>query len=231
MGNLRVSFAITNYATAAVLILGFGYLLYKNHTGSNLRYVKLIAWFSICSSVGIIINSYFYTRHKKRGGIWARFIYCLGFTVSYLGFNMAHWIFCFMYFKIQSNMWFLTNNQTVPLTVQMRDQQIDFFFKAVNTLVPILAGCAYILTVCFSSSSATKDGLLQIYAVLKFTVGVLNMISAGFLCYGVLRIRYISKKRRGDDRLKINQMLLHLGAFALLLISLFISNYFYAYYI
>ena len=57
------------------------------------------------------------------------------------------------------------------------------------------------------------------------------MVSAGFLCYGVLRIRYISKKRRGDDRLKVDQMLLHLGAFALLLISLSISNVFYAHYV
>ena len=158
MRNLIVSFDISNYATAAVLILGFAYLLYKNHTGSNLRYVKLIAWFSICSSVGLVVETFVYLLgyNKAETSLWSAFFRGFSTTLIFLGFNMAHWIFCFMYFKIQSNMWFLTNNQTVPLTVQLRDQQIDFFFKAVNTLVSILAGCAFSFMLIFSG--ATSEG-------------------------------------------------------------------------
>lgn len=82
--------------------------------------------------------------------------------------------------------------------------------------MPALAGCAYAI----GNTWINTDSLMSwCYICLKFMIGLLNLISAVFLCYGVLRIRYIAKKRRGDDRLKVLQMLLHVGAFALYMVG------------
>lgn len=63
------------------------------------------------------------------------------------------------------------------------------------------------------------------YAGTKVAVGLLDVVSAGFLIFGILRIWSLTKDQPNDPRLNIPSLLLHFGAFALYLCGTVVLYY------
>lgn len=143
------------------------------------------------------------------------------------GFNVSHWIFSFKYYKIQHAMQYLMKGKRPPPEVMAFDARLNKFFIALNILVP-LAAAAFFAIACVTLSWE----LLKIYSYLRMAVGFLDVVSAGFLIYGIVQIGKITAEHGTiDGRLRIPQLVLHVAAFLLYLLSTLVLYFYYMRYI
>jgi hypothetical protein len=146
------------------------------------------------------------------------------FMLQWGGFNLAHWIFSFKYYKIQHAMKHLIATGKVPPRVRKCDSAINYFFITINGLVALANGLSYMLL------PFKPQTFYPVYAATKVAVGFLDIVSAGFLIYGIARIWFLSRGRPNDPRLNIPSLLLHFGAFALYIGSTLATYYTYTIY-
>ena len=157
--------------------------------------------------------------------------YSVGVSVATLmmnvGFNVSHWIFSFKYYKIQHAMQYLMKGKRPPPEVMAFDARLNKFFIALNILVPLATSCLYAIA-CLTLNFE----LLTYYAYCKIIVGFLDVVSAGFLIYGIVKIGKITMEHGTiDGRLKIPQLVLHVGAFLLYLLSTVVLYVYYTRYV
>lgn len=154
----------------------------------------------------------------------------------FVGYNIAHWIFGFKYFKISRVMIYFIKSQRVPPSRRQKDEKINTVFIWLNFAVALAATAANFMWLQEIRDQNAKaiNFWSKLYATLKICVGLLDVISAGFLCAGIWGIHETAKKTgqgRIDDRIDIPQLVLHFSTFGLYLASLLTLYIFYVIYI
>lgn len=106
----------------------------------------------------------------------------------------------------------------IPKEVLSEVEKKNKIFIAINVIVPMIEGSMYFGYVIFSQSSIFSWADLAA----QFLVGLLQMVSGGFLGYGIYKIR---QQATEDEQLQINvtQMILHVLAFTLYLVTSLIT--------
>lgn len=136
---------------------------------------------------------------------------------------------------------FFIKGQRVPPGRRQKDEKINTVFIWLNFAVALAATAANFMWLQEIRNQTPTDPNTKainfwskLYATLKICVGLLDFISAGFLCAGIWGIHETAKKtgqERNDDRIDIPQLVLHFSAFGLYLASLLTLYIFYVIYI
>lgn len=108
----------------------------------------------------------------------------------FAAFNVQHWIFGFKYYKLAEVMEFLYAGKKVPEQVMKRHKCMNITFIILNFMVSLMAGGIYYAWMLFIRAGEDFNTLpfSKTYTCGKILVGLLDIISGGFLIYGILSI-------------------------------------------
>lgn len=119
----------------------------------------------------------------------------------YGGFALAHWLFCFKYFKIARVIQYFREFKPVPPHVQRADRLTNMVFLILNFLSALAAGVIRYLWLSefyHNGSTAKFRAYREAYTYCKLVVGLFEIISAIFL-----RLYKRTKKGEGEERINM----------------------------
>jgi hypothetical protein len=149
----------------------------------------------------------------------------------FAGFNIAHWILGFKYYKIGRVIkYFIGDNpQPVPEEIVRSHTSTNKCFIIVNVTVAVIASLAYGLSqiIYFINQSYAAFFVYIIYALMKSVSEILQIISALYMGFGIYKIRQLAKSALIPAEINISQLMLHFSAFSLYLLSTLLLFVFY----
>lgn len=157
----------------------------------------------------------------------------MSLTLRDIGYAVAHWVFGFKYFKIQAVMqyFFGPTATEVPAELKAKHDRTNKTFVVLNYGFPVVEGVfTFAANYCFILHKPAYHTLNYFAVVGRFGVGVLEVVSAFYLSYGVNRIRLLAKSGEGTNQIDVPQLIKHFLSFALYLISALIAYSFFANY-
>jgi hypothetical protein len=175
--------------------------------GSNFGYIKAIAFTMLLSNIGSIVyipfyklawNAYNVKNDEALYEFWI-ILYSLSVFSFQIGFNVAHWIFGYKYYKIGNVMqYFLADEpQPVPEHVIRRDRLQNMIWLGLNIGVALF--CLFFFFISnINYYNPNNKPLMKKFALCytygKTTLGLLQIVSAVYLGYGIYKIRQLAKK-------------------------------------
>lgn len=133
--------------------------------------------------------------------------------LSDFGFNIAHWVFSYKYYKIQKIMPTVQAEGEVSEETKASLERTNKIFIAINTLLPLSEGVIFF----FALTDPAKDKVLSwVYMSAQLSVCTMQIVSGCFLAYGIFKIR---QQATEDDTRQMNvpQLIYHVMVFGLYL--------------
>lgn len=144
-------------------------------------------------------------------------------------FGVASWLFSFRYWTIARAMPFSIAGENYPAKMLSEEKRLNTIFFTLNLLAPFVEGIGYLCADLFAIYVISFDG--QYVAVgCKFAIGALQIVSAGFFCSAIFKIRGWVNAGDGTDQINLKILVTHLLAFALYLLSTVTLYIFFAIY-
>lgn len=184
-------YLLSYYITAGILIPILSWVLYKVYKGRNFKFVKRTIWLLIICNIGNIAFAFSnrdFTVSMERN---------LGYSLLNSGskfvqtssFNEANWVFAYRYFTISQGMPYALNGQVVPAEIIRRNQMLGFVLLVLNFVFPLMQGVAYYNANMKLPDDPNYKGALLFVVAANLLVVILQIISAVFFGYSLLKIR------------------------------------------
>ena len=187
MSHCASSYVLSFIIPNAVLAPFFIALLIRVYVGSQLVFVQQISWLLLSASFGAIVygSLFCHTPEKQSAQTFNFAMLSICLAVKDACFSVGYWIFAFKYYKIQKVMPIMQSGKEVPQNIIVCVQRTNTVFILINLTAPLLEGVAFFLSDQYNNKFQAS---LNVYVSSKFAICLLQVVSAGFLGYGIYKI-------------------------------------------